>query len=87
MGRLGGEARSRLENESVESNAGTDIAAPKAPGVALPEDAAVIHAAESQHRPDLHIPDRDLSRPRWANWVIVGGVALFWAGFILWLLK
>lgn len=71
----------------MESKEGSDIAAPLAPGAALPEDAAMTHAAENHHRPDLHIPDRDLTRPRWANWVIIGGVALFWAGFILWLLK
>ena len=54
---------------------------------ALGDEAAMAPVTADQHRHDPHAPIRDLSRPKWTNWMIIGGVMLFWAGFFLWLFK
>ena len=50
------------------------------------DEGGMTHAStDHPNKPEVRTPD--LSRPKWTNWMIVGGVMLFWAGFFLWLFK
>jgi hypothetical protein len=49
------------------------------------KDPPVPNEPSAPREPRPQAPD--LSRPKWTNWIMVLGLLLFWAGFILWVLK